>query len=498
MAMPGTRIFPIAVSLLAPLLLLRGLSAQAPDATAQKRIAPIADALQSHESDKALQLLRPALLAYPRNAQLWSMQGTAYAQEDRSKEALVSFHHALRLSPDYLPALHGAAQIEYDAGSPEAIPLIEHVTRLQPDDAISHGMLAVLEYQQGSYEDAAAQFEKTGSLFDSQPGALHAYAVCLVKLKRFDQAAAVFEKTVALKPDDRQERRLLAAIQVMAHQPAEALKTLAPLMQDTPDVATLELASTAYEAAKDTSQAVDTLRQAILLDPRNVNLYLDFANISYTHGSFQVGIDVINDGIGLLPSAAPLYFARGVLYVQLSKYDNAETDFEKAYELDPNQSLSAAAQGLAAAQENDFDRALAKVQASLAKKPDDPILLYLQADIIAEKHVDSASPEFQLAVRSAKRAIALQPKQGAAEAVLGKLYLQSGKYQEAAVECRKALANDPTEQSAVYHLIQALRRTGDTSEIPALLKQLAKLRQQAEQDERDRYRYKLVDADPAQ
>jgi len=496
--MSGIRILRNTSTLLTPLFFLCCLSAQIVPNPAEDQIATITDALRNQESDKALQLLHSALLASPRNPQLWSMQGTAYAQGKHTKEALASFHHALKISPDYLPALHGAAQIEYDAGSSDAIPLIELVTRLQPQDLISYGMLAVLEYQLGRYADAAAQFEKTGSLFDSQPSALHAYAVCLVKLRRFDQAVVVFEKAVALKPEDKQERRLLAAIQVMAHQPAEALSTLAPLMQATPDVATLELASNAYEAAKDTSQAVETLRQAILLDPHDVNLYLDFANISYRHGSFQVGIDVINDGIEQLPNAAALYFARGVLYVQLAQYDKAETDFEKAYDLDPNQSLSAAAQGLAAAQENDYDRALSKVQASLVRRPDDPLLLYLQADIIAEKHVDPGTPEFQLAVRSAKKAIALQPAQGAPESVLGKLYLQSGKYQEAAVECRKALANDPKDQSAVYHLIQALRRTGKSNEIPELLKQLALLRQQAEQDERDRYRYKLVDADSPQ
>lgn len=481
------------VALLGWILFALWLPCSGPCQTAKDSPAPIADALQQHEPERALALLRPALAASPRNAQLWSMQGTAYAQQQLVKEALASFQHALKLAPDYLPALHGAAQIEYDAGSPEAIPLIERATRLQPNDLVSHGMLAVLEYQQGKYLEAAAQFEKAGALFDSQPSALHAHAVCLVKLRRFDQAAAVFEKTVALKPDDPEERRLLAAIQLMAHQPDQALSTLSPLMQAAPDAATLELASNAYEDAKDTSRAVDTLRQAILLDPSNVNLYLDFVNICYAHGSFDVGIDVTSDGIGQLPNAAPLYFARGVLHVQLSQYDKAETDFEKAYELDPNQSLSAAAQGLAAAQENDFDRALNKVQTSLARRPNDALLLYLQADIIAEQHVDPATPEFQLAVRSAQRAIALQPNQGAAEGVLGKLYLQAGKYREAAVACRKALARDPKDQTAVYHLIQALRRTGESGEIPGLLKQLALLRKQAELDERERYRYKLVD-----
>jgi tetratricopeptide (TPR) repeat protein len=204
---------------------------------------------------------------------------------------------------------------------------------------------------------------------------------------------------------------------------------------------------------------------------------------------------VINDGMALQPKAAPLYFARGVLYVQLAQYDKAEADFERAYELDPKQSLTAAAQGLAAAQENDFDRALGNVQASLARQPNDALLLYLQADILAEKHPDPSAPEFQLAMHSAKRAVSLRPTLGAAHGVLAKLYLQSGRYQEAAEECRKALASDPKDQAAVYHLIQALQKTGSKSEIPDLLKRLALLRKQATVEESARYQYKLVEDD---
>jgi len=128
----------------------------------------------------------------------------------------------------------------------------------------------------------------------------------------------------------------LAAIQLLAQQPQAALITLGPLLAgEHPDPESLELASAAYESAKQTPQAVATLRQAILLDPKDVNLYLDFANLSFAHESFQVGIDVINDGVELQPQAAPLYFARGVLYVSLAQYDKAEVDFQKAYELDP-------------------------------------------------------------------------------------------------------------------------------------------------------------------
>jgi tetratricopeptide (TPR) repeat protein len=462
------------------------------------RIGEIASALQSKEYDQALEMLRRALAASPENAQLWTMQGAAYSGAGHKKEALSSFRNALKFSPDYLPALQSAVQIEFDAGDTAAIPLLQRVLRLRPADPTSHGMLAVLEYQRGNCTAAVEHFEKAGSLFDSQPGALHADAVCLVRLKQYDRAVRVFQHTVALSPDDERERHLLAAVQLMANQPTDALATLTPLLQITsPDAGTLELASTAYEKTKDTSQAVSTLQQAISLDPRNVNLYLDFTNICYEHGSFQVGIGVINDGLGLQPNAAPLYFARGVLYFQLAEYEKAEADFQKSYELDPSQSLSAAALGLAAAQQNDFNRALEKVQASLARKPNDPLMLYLQADILAAKNADPGTPEFQLAIRSARQAVALQPTLGAAHGVLAKLYLEAERYPEAIEQCRKALASDPTDQTTVYHLIQALRKTGKNGEIPDLLKRLALLREQALKKDKERYRYKLVEDDNA-
>ncbi len=464
--------------------------------TAGARLEPIVSALHDKQFQKAIELIRPALEASPGNAQLWAMQGSAYSGEGRKKDALASFLHALKISPEYLPALEGAVQIEFDEGNPGAIPLLKRVLGLRPDDLTSHGMLAVLEYQQGNYAVAVDHFEKSGTLFDSQPSALHAYAICLVKLKQFERAAKIFQRTLALNPDDERERHLLAAIQIMANQPANALATLQPLLEvSSPDAGTLELASRAYEESKDTSQAVSTLRRAILLDPQNVNLYLDFTSICYDHGSFQVGVDVIDDGLGLQPKAAPLYFARGVLYVQLAQYEKAEADFQKAYELDPNQSLSAAAQGLAAAQQNDFDHALAKVQASLARNPNDALMLYLQADILAAKNADPGTPDFQLAIRSARKAVALRPSMGVARGVLAKLYLQAGRNQEAVEQCRKVLETDPADQTVVYHLIQGLRKTGETKEIPDLLKRLAQLREQASKQERDRYRYKLVEGD---
>jgi len=462
--------------------------------TSSNQVGAITAALRAGQFANALEMLQPALKQAPASPQLWTLQALAYSGQGHKKEALASFQSALKVSPDYLPALEGAAQIDYEAGNSDAVPLLQRILRLRPNDPTSHAMLAVMAYKHGDCAEALQQFNESGSLANSQPEVLQERGACMVRLKEFDQAVPVFEKVLDSNSSDSKARCQLATVQLMAGHPKDAVDTLAPLLQATdPAPNVLQLASSAYEANGDTPNAVRTLRQAILDDPRNTDLYLDFTDLSMDHQSFQVGIDVINSGLQLQPKAAPLYVARGVLYVQLAQYDKAEADFEKANALDPRASLGSVAQGLEAVQSSDPDRALATVRGKLAKKPNDPYLLYLQADVLTQKGVDPGSPDFATALNSAKRAVTLQPSLGAARDVLAKLYLQSGQNRLAIEQCRKALDIDSKDQTAVYHLIQGLRKTGATAEIPSLLKRLAELRADSAKEESERNRYKLVE-----
>ena len=88
----------------------------------------------------------------------------------------------------------------------------------------------------------------------------------------------------------------------------------------------------------------------------------------------------------------------------------------------------------------------------------------------------------------------MQPSLAVAHNVLAKFYLDSGQNELAAKECRLVLEKMPSDQSALYHLVIALRKTGGQAEIPDLLKRLAKARQDATREEGEQNRYKLVAA----
>jgi len=456
-------------------------------------VAGAAAALRARDFDKALALLQPELQKSPENPQLSTLQGLAYSGEGKKKEALASFQNALQTSPEYLPALEGAAQIEYETGGREAAALLLHVLKLAPADKTAHAMLASLAFKTHNCPEAVQHYEQSGPLVESEPVAMRQYGICLAKMKHYDQAVAILGKLVALPAEDERDRLRLAELQLTVGKPADAIATLQPALQSEPGSSVLALAAEAYEEQKDTPQAVDLLHKAIVQSPKDIDLYLQFADLSFVHQSFQVGVDMMTAGLKVQPNEPRLYLARGILYVQLADYDHAEADFERAEELDPQLSVSEAARGMVAEQQDDLDKALSVVRARLRKKPDDGLLLYVQADILVQKNPDVDSPEFNDAIASARRATKLQPGLVAARDTLAKLYLQAGKSELAVEESRESLKHDANDQVALYHLIVGLRKTGQRDELPALLKRLAELRQKATQEEGEHNRYKLIE-----
>ena len=456
-------------------------------------ITAIQSSLRAGDNEQALTLLHTQLQAWPKDVKLWSLEGIALAHLGRDREALVAYNKALAISPDYLAALEGAAELEYKAGSSRAVPLLNRILKARPEEPTTHAMLAALSYKKHDCAAAVEHFQKSGPVLASQPSALQEYGACLMDLQKPDDALPVFEQIFALLPNDPHARYNLAVVQFSAQHSADAINTLQPLLEASePDADALDLASAAYEESGDTPRAVDLLRQAIIASPRKVKYYVDFAALSFKHESFQVGVEMIDAGLTQLPKAAPLYIARGILYIQMGQLEKGQSDFEAANRLDPGQASAAVAEGLAQLQASNLDQALKTVETELKAHPNDAFLHYLKAEIISQGGPAVGSPEFSEAVKAAARAVQLQPDFPLARNVLGNLYLQSGQNEKAIEQCRLVLREYPSDQIAVYHLLLALRKINDPKgEVPGLVKRLAELRAQSQQQEASTNRYKL-------
>jgi tetratricopeptide (TPR) repeat protein len=450
--------------------------------------------MRGKQYEQALQLARQALKATPNDAQILTLEGLALQALGQDRNALAAFQQALKIAPNFLAALEGAAQIEYAAGSSDAVTLLDRLLKLRPDETTAHAMRAAIAWQHHDCATAVSHFERSQPVIASQPDALREYGICLVRLTRSQDAVAVFGQIVSANPSDKAARYSLASVDMMGGHFEEALQCLQPLGASDPEA--LALASTAYEAMGDTPKAVEALRQSIVLSPRNVAYYLSFANLSFAHKSYEAGLQMVNAGLKLSPESPQLHLARGILAVQTGQTDQADADFAAAERLDPQQPGTADARVLESLQQNNLEEAVRVVHEEMKRRPEDAFLYYLLAEVLNWQGPAAGTPEFQQALDAASKAVRLDPKLTLARNLLSRLYLDSGQIKPSIEECRMVLRDSPHDPVALYRLMRALKLSDDpkdAGQIPEILRRFEEARKLASQQEAQENRYKLVE-----
>jgi tetratricopeptide (TPR) repeat protein len=444
---------------------------------APQSLAGIESALRSGNFDQADQLTHAAIERWPQDPRLWALRGMALAGAQKPTFALSAYQHSLQLAPNYLPALEGAAQIEYQRGSDKAKPLLGRILDTDPANTTAHAMLAMIALKAHDCPEAVRHFRRATPAINSQPSALNAYGYCLANLSRFEEAIPILAQVVALNQNE-SARYNLALAQWQAGHGDDSLKTLQPLLDGgTTDEDILTLAADVEESMNHTPRATELLRAAILANPQKVEGYLHFTTLASNHKSYQVGIDMLNAGLTQIPHAAALYLARGILNAQLGLIPKAMDDFETAERYDPQLSFLGTAEGVAETQNDKFGEAIEKFRTQARKHPDDALTQCLLAESLSATGATEGSPEYREEITAANRALKLDPKSATAHDLLAGAYLRAAKTDLAIEHSEAALRIDSQDQEAVYHLILALRKTDRKAEIPALTERLVALRQ---------------------
>ena len=438
------------------------------------------EALRSGRFADALRLSQIGLQKTPQNYRLWTLRGMAFAGSGDQKEALAAYERALKLAPKFVPALQGASQSEFFMRGRDAAYFLRRLLALTPADAPANAMLAVTEARSSDCSDAVGHFQRAQAVLAGQVVALTEYGVCLATLGRFDEAIAEFRAVKELYPEEPTAIYNLALDEWKGGREADALQALKPAIESaTAPSELLDLAADIYEAQGDTPHAAEMLQKAILQDPKNVDAYLSFSTLALRHTSESVGIDMLSAGLQQLPNESTLYLERGILYARLGNYEKATDDFDRAHQLDPKLSMIGTAEGLLQAQEHNTDRALSIYSEQVNRDPGNALSQFLLAEALSNETNENNRSTDQRAIEAAARAVKLDPQFVAAHDLLARLYLRAGKTSLAIEHSRAALDLDASDGAAIYNLIQALKESHRTQEIPPLAKRLSDLEAQS-------------------
>lgn len=444
--------------------------------------------LRKGDSIGALDLANQALQRDPHDCRMLTVRGLALKNLAKPSKALESFSSAASFCPKFLPALEGLAEMQYAQHSPQTAATLAKILTLQPENQTTHAMLAATDARSGDCAGAVEHFSKAASVVSSNNGALAEYGSCLLVIDEPQKARDVFQQL--LERDDSSANRLRYAYACWkAKEYTEGMQALTPLLNISPPMPeALTLAARLAESLGDTPRAVDLLQKAIAARPDDARNYLFFSEISFNHTSYQVGIDMLNAGLAHIPQDARLYVARGVLEVQLSKFDDALADFRKAHQLDSEQSLAGDAIGIMLDQQHQSAKSLAAYAAQAKAHPDDALVQYLYADALTRSDQAVQNDNQAQAITAARRAVILEPDYQPALDLLCQLEFRAGNISRSLELAQKAVARNPEDETAIYQELMAYRRLGKKDEVNQLV---AKLKQVKEHQQNARTNYQL-------
>jgi len=253
-----------------------------------------------------------------------------------------------------------------------------------------------------------------------------------------------------------------------------------------------QLASQQYAGGL-TAESIDTVEEAIALDPAAVDYYILLARACQEHGQLSRALQAIERASQVDPTSAEVAYTFGTIEERCRRTDRALTHFERAAELDPHQAdfLIARAECLVAldraeeayelvsARIHDFDRdgaletLLARIALLLGRDEEAATSFRIALDVVGSN--DSLSEQYGLVLnrlgRHAEAIAVLQPliesqgesAGGAVARALATSYLHARQPHKAEAVIETQLANDSADAQAWLLLAKIAIHAGDLS-----------------------------------
>ncbi len=457
----------------------------------------VVTALSQGNHQQALELLQPLLARQPDHFALLTLHGIALSGAGKKDDALKSFRAALAGKPDYLAALQGAAEIEFQRKDPQAQAHLEKAIELQPGNPTAHTMLGVLAFERQDCPTAVRHFAKADASKAEDNLVLRQYGQCLFQVGEANSAADVFRQLLNREPTNAAVRFNLGLSFFEAKLHAEAIDVLTPLTEpEAPEPEVLSLLADAYHNIQRIPEALETLQRAAGLYPKQERHYVDLANLCMELEAHDLGLEILETGIKNIPGSARLHGMRGVLHSMLSKFDEAEAEFARATELDPDAGAGRVGLSITLQQTGRLEESIPLLRDEADKKPDDPVINTMLARALIQR--GRLGPSESAEAREAlDRATGADPSYAAAWVELGKLDLKTGALEDAVSALERAVEQAPDNRQATYQLMLALRKAGRPDEARTLGEKVRSMLRRDQQEETKRTRFRLVKEGPA-
>lgn len=409
------------------------------------------------ESERALEVLTPALKQAPEDPELLSLAGEAYTLAGKFAEANGYMERAAAAQEKKRAEALLSLGLRYVAGgeAERGIAELQEASGLDEVGVRADFTLALIHLRRKEFDEAlqaAQNLEKkrpTNPLPFNLAGAAY--------LGKGDKAAAraSFERALALDAGFLPAAENLARLDLEQGQPEAAKQRIeAVLAKDKDNVDALVALRRVNE---ESAQLVSSLEQARKADPKALAPRLALAKKYLAGGDTRNALEVAREAQNLAPDDPQTLDALGAAQLATGQKSEAVATYGKLVSTAPYSALAHYRLATAQARAGNLKQAEAQYRRAIALKPDDMAAMVGLAEVYMRG--GSMRKAMNLAAEMKQR----MPRSPAGHILEGDVLARQKKYAEAARAYDAAYALAPSGLMAVKHH-EALRKSGQKSD----------------------------------
>jgi tetratricopeptide (TPR) repeat protein len=416
------------------------------------------------------------------SAKVYAMMGYTYEQQKDFKKAIEAYRKSGELDPENLDAQRGLAQNLLNAGDTEgALKQYQAVIKEDPQDAQALLRIAEIQRRNGKFDEALATLKQAEGLVQDSIELNYGYALIYANQGKYDEAIAQLNGLLqkSEKPGGQYTASELNNRAVFIERMGTFYRDQGKT-QEAVDTFKRLIAMGDDNALRGYQQAIDTLRdakrypeaeamlkEAIAKFPNDRSLKLVQAGALADSGKPEAAITSAKSLLTTKPKDdREVYLAIAQIYNRLRLFKDAETaaaEAERLSSTDEEREGVAFIQGSIYERQKKYEPAEERFKKALAGDAQNAMVLNYLGYMLADHGV-----RLQEALGYIKKAVELDPQNGAYLDSLGWAYFKLGDNDLAEEYLRKATLRQPNDPTVQDHLAEVYAKQGKLKQAVAL------------------------------
>lgn len=424
------------------------------------------------ESKRATEVLNSVPQAQ-RTPKMYAALGFTFEQQKDYKKAIDAYREALKMDKENLDAMRGLAQnLSNDNQIEASLEEWQQVQEADPQDAQASLRMSEIYRRMGKFDLAMENLKKAESLVQDSLEVPYNEAIILEAQGKYDEAAATLQKLInrtasadgKYSAGERSNRALflerLGNIYRESGKTQLALDTFRKIVDLGGDEASRgyqEMVDT-YREQKQWPDATRTAQEAVKKMPSDKSLKLTLAQQLADDGKADEAIQMAKAQLKGGPDDREAYLALSQVYTRLKRWKDAEDALAQAEKLASRPEEKEYVKfvlGSIYERQKKYDLAEQTFRQVLQMDPNNTMTLNYLGYMLADRNT-----HLEEALNLVKRAVELDPQNGAYLDSLGWVYFRMGNYDQAEESLRRAADKTPNDATVQDHLGELYLKTG--------------------------------------